>query len=155
MDDEDKKQKLTETLDTIDSAYNLAPLKEFAKTCKIKKYDLENPKNYFRDFLNKYKNSAYNIYDIKLTLPILERKIVDNEKYNNADVVAFLVCFCKYIKNFNVENVLDHAFMYYVIYNIVIADANVSEETKGVSDIFMDNIKEVIDNLKERNAFLK
>lgn len=155
LEDEEKKKKLTETLDVIDSAYNLDPLKEFAKTCKIKKYDIEEPKNYFRDFLTKYQNSNYNIYDIKLTLPILERKIVDNEKYNNADIVAFLVCFCKYIRNYKAENILEHSFMYYVIYNIVIADSNTSEETKEVSDIFINNIREVIDNIKERNAFLK
>lgn len=155
IEDEDKKQKLTETLDAIDSAYTLDPLKEFAKKCKIKRYDIENPKYYFKDFMNKYKNSTYNIYDIKLTLPILERKIVDNENYNSADVLAFLVCFCKYIQNFKVNNVLDHSFMYYVIYNIVISDSNVSEKTKEVSDIYINNIKEVINNLKERNSFLK
>jgi hypothetical protein len=116
MEDEEQKEKLLKVLDTIDSAYSLDPLKEFAKNCKIKKYDLENPKNYFRDFINKYSKSEYNIYDIKLTLPILERKIVDNEKYNNADVVAFLVCFCKYIRNFNSDNIVEHSFMYYVIF---------------------------------------
>ena len=155
MEDEDKKKKLTEALDVIDSAYNLDTLKEFAKTCKIKKYDIEQPKKYFRDFLAKYQNSNYNIYDIKLTLPILERKIVDNEKYNSADVIAFLVCFCKYIKNFDTSNILEHTYMYYVIYNIVIMDSNTSESTKEVSDIFAENIREVIDNLKERNTFLK
>lgn len=155
LEDEEKKKKLTETLDTIDSAYNLDTLKEFAKTCKIKKYDIEQPKNYFRDFITKYQNSNYNIYDIKLTIPILERKIVDNEKYNNNDIIAFLVCFCKYIRNYKAENILEHSFMYYVIYNIVIADANVSDETKEVSEIFINNIKEVIDNIKERNEFLK
>ncbi len=155
LEDEEKKAKLLETLDTIDTAYSLDPLKEFAKTCKIKKYDIEEPKNYFRDFLSKYQNSNYNIYDIKLTLPILERHISDNETYNNADVIAFLVCFCKYIKNFRSENILEHTFMYYVIYNIVLIDSNVSEKTKGVSDKFIENIKEVINNLKERNAFLK
>ncbi len=155
MEDEDKKKKLTEALDVIDSAYNLDTLKEFAKTCKIKKYDIEQPKKYFRDFLAKYQNSNYNIYDIKLTLPILERKIVDNEKYNSADIIAFLVCFCKYIKNFDTSNILEHTYMYYVIYNIVIMDSNTSESTKEVSDIFAENIREVIDNLKERNTFLK
>ena len=45
--------------------------------------------------------------------------------------------------------------MYYVIYNIVIMDSNTSENTKEVSDIFAENIREVIDNLKERNTFLK
>lgn len=155
MEDEEKKEKLLKVLDTIDSAYSLDPLKEFAKNCKIKKYDLENPKNYFRDFINKYSKSEYNIYDIKLTLPILERKIVDNEKYNNADVVAFLVCFCKYIRNFNSDNIVEHSFMYYVIYNIVLMDANTSEKTIEVSNIFANNIKEVMDNLKERNDILK
>ena len=155
LEDEEKKTKLLETLDVIDSAYSLDDLKEFAKTCKIKKYDIEEPKNYFRDFLGKYQNSTYNIYDIKLTLPILERHIVDNEKYNNADVIAFLVCFCKYIKNFKVENILEHSFMYYVIYNIVLIDSYTSEKTKEVSDKFIENIKIVMDNLKERNTFLK
>jgi hypothetical protein len=155
MEDEEQKEKLLKILDTIDSAYSLDPLKEFAKNCKIKKYDLENPKNYFRDFINKYSKSEYNIYDIKLTLPILERKIVDNEKYNNADVVAFLVCFCKYIRNFNSDNIVEHSFMYYVIYNIVLMDANTSEKTIEVSNIFANNIKEVMDNLKERNDILK
>ena len=155
LEDEEKKAKLLETLDVIDSAYSLDDLKEFAKTCKIKKYDIEEPKNYFRNFLAKYSNSTYNIYDIKLTLPILERHIVDNETYNNADVIAFLVCFCKYIKNYKVENILEHSFMYYVIYNIVLIDSNTSEKTKEVSDKFIENIKVVMDNLKERNAFLK
>lgn len=154
LEDEEKKKKLLETLDVIDSAYDLNVLKEFAKTCKIKKYDIENPKNYFRDFMYKYKDQAYNIYDINLTLPMLERHIVDDENYNKADIVAFMVCFCKYIRNFNVENTLDHAFMYYVIYNICIVDS-LPESSKEVSDKFMNNIKEVINNLKERNPFLK
>lgn len=158
MEDGDKKNSLLKTLDTIDSAYSLEPLKEFAKTCKIKKYDLENPKNYFRDFTAKYSTSEYNIYDIKLTPSILERKIVNvegNETYNNADVLAFLVCFCKYIRNFKCENILEHTFMYYVIYNIVMMDANTSEKTIGVSDEFANNIRQVMDNLKERNSMLK
>lgn len=154
LEDEEKKKKLLETLDVIDSAYDLNTLKEFAKTCKIKKYDIENPKNYFRDFMYKYKDQAYNIYDINLTLPMLERHIVDDENYNKADIIAFMVCFCKYIRNFNVENTLDHAFMYYVIYNICIVDS-LPESSKEVSDKFMNNIKEVINNLKERNPFLK
>lgn len=154
LEDEDKKSKLLETLDTIDSAFSLDSLKEFAKTCKIKKYDIENPKNYFRDFMYKYKDAAYNIYDINLTLPMLERHIVDNENYSSADIIAFMVCFCKYIRNFNAENALEHAFMYYVIYNICIMDS-LPESSKEIKEEFIDNIKEVMDNLKERNSFLK
>ena len=154
MEDEEKKQHLLKVLDTMDSAYTLDPLKEFAKTCKLKRYDIEDPKKYFRDFADKYKDSNYNIYDIKLTLTPLEKKIVDNEKYNQADIIAFLVCFCKYIFNFKVEDIFNHTFMYYVIYNIIIMGANVAEDTVEKSNIFADNIREVIDNLKARNSFL-
>lgn len=154
MEDEEKKAKLLAVLDTMDSAYDLNDLKEFAKTCKLKKYDIEDPKRYFRDFHDKYKDSTYNIYDIKLTLNPLSNKIVDNEKYTEKDIIAFLVCFCKYVMNFNVEDTINHTFMYYVIYNIIIMGSNTSEKTIYKSNIFANNIKEVIDNLKVKNSFL-
>lgn len=154
MEDGEKKEKLLAVLDTMDAAYSLNDLKEFAKTCKLKKYDIEDPKRYFRDFHDKYKDSSYNIYDIKLTLNPLSNKIVDNEKYNDADIIAFLVCFCKYVINFNVEDTINHTFMYYVIYNIIIMGSNTSEKTVHKSDVFANNIREVIDNLKAKNSFL-
>lgn len=154
MEDEEKKAKLLAVLDTMDSAYDLNDLKEFAKTCKLKKYDIEDPKRYFRDFHDKYKDSTYNIYDIKLTLTPLTNKIVDNEKYTEKDIIAFLVCFCKYVMNFNVEDTINHTFMYYVIYNIIIMGSNTSEKTIYKSNMFANNIKEVIDNLKVKNSFL-
>ena len=154
MEDQGKRAKLLAVLDTMDSAYDLNDLKEFAKTCKLKKYDIEDPKRYFRDFHDKYKDSTYNIYDIKLTLTPLTNKIVDNEKYTEKDIIAFLVCFCKYVMNFNVEDTINHTFMYYVIYNIIIMGSNTSEKTIYKSNMFANNIKEVIDNLKVKNSFL-
>jgi hypothetical protein len=153
LEDKEKRERLLKTLDIIESAFSLVDLKEYAKTCKIKKYDLENPKNYFRDFMYKYKDSTYDIYDINLTLPILDRYVTDGEKYNNADVIAFMVCFCKYIQNYKVENPMEHAFMYYVIYNICVMDS--LPDTSEEKERFMNNVREVMDNLKERNSFLK
>ena len=153
MEDEEKKQKLLSVLDVIDSAYNLDSLKEYAKTCKIKAYDIEDPTRYFKSFLNKYKDSTYNIYDIKLTLPILERRLKP-EGIDDAQVIALLVCFCKYTQNYSVSNVYEHPFMYYFIYNIILIDTNTSEKTKHVSDKFVENLIEVINNLKERNPKL-
>jgi hypothetical protein len=101
----------------------------------------------------KYKDSTYDIYDINLTLPILDRYVTDGEKYNNADVIAFMVCFCKYIQNYKVENPMEHAFMYYVIYNICVMDS--LPDTSEEKERFMNNVREVMDNLKERNSFLK
>ena len=152
MEDEEKKEKLLEVLDTMESAYNLDILKEFALDCKIKAYDVENPNRVFDGFLAKYKNSTYNIYDIKLTVPILERNFAD--ELTSKQLIAFLISFCKYTLNFNVENINQHVFMYYFIYNIIVIDTNTSEKTKSVSDKFKENIKAVVENLKKRNEWL-
>lgn len=152
MEDEDKKKQVNDILDKIDEAYELTELKEFAKKCKIKKFDLEKPEKIFSDFLRKYENSKYNVYDINMTRPILYRNLNtgDEEEYNQKDIDGFLVCFCKQCMNKRSDIVIDHSYMYYVIYNIVLMDMNKGEQ-KHVSDKFIENIKEVIINLRERN----
>lgn len=152
MEDEDKKKQVNAILDKIDEAYELTELKEFAKKCKIKKFDLEKPEKIFSDFLRKYENSKYNVYDINMTRPILYRNLNtgDEEEYNQKDIDGFLVCFCKQCMNKRSDIVIDHSYMYYVIYNIVLMDMNKGEQ-KHVSDKFIENIKEVIINLRERN----
>ena len=95
----------------------------------------------------KYENSSYNIYNLDLCRPILVRNLGIDVKY--ADL--FLITFCKYCQNMKPDNVTDHAFMYYTIYNIVLVDMNRSENTKAVSKEFLENVKKVIDNAKERN----
>ena len=149
IEDPQKKQKLEEVLDKIDDAYNLTSLKEFAKTCKIKKYDLEKPSKYYDRFVNKYENSNYDAYDIEMIKSILIRHL--GEEYTNKEVDAFFIAFCKQTLNYNTENVLDHCYMYFITYNIALMDINTSENTKEVSDTFLYNIKEVISNLRERN----
>ena len=148
LEDQEKKEKLLAVLDQIDEAYNLMTLKEFAKKCKIKKFELEKPQKIYTNFLTKYQNNTYNIYDISMTKPILKRHIPDaSEK----DVDAFLICFCKQCMNMKPDVVTEHAYMYYVIFNIVLIDVNRSEETRSVTDIFIQNIADVIKNLRERN----
>ena len=44
----------------------------------------------------------------------------------------------------------DHAFMYYVLYNVVLVDMNKGESAQ-VSIDFLKNVAEVIDNLRARN----
>lgn len=152
IEDADKKDKINNILDQIDEAYNLIGLKEFALRCKIKKFELEKPQKLYNSFLYKYSDSVYNIYDINMAEPILYRNInSDNEEvYSADDIHAFFICFCKYCNNMSPNNVTEHAFMYYVIYNIVLMDMN-KGESREVSDKFLDNIKEVIMNLRQRN----
>lgn len=147
MEDNDKKNKLIAILDRIDEAYNLNELKEFAKNCKVKKFELEKPEKVYTSFLTKYENSSYNIYSLNLCRPIISRNLNIDIKF--ADL--FLVLFCKFCKNMKPDITTDHAFMYYTVYNIVLIDMNRSENTKNVSMKFLENVKEVIENSKIRN----
>lgn len=147
MKDNDKKNKLIAILDRIDEAYNLSELKEFAKNCKVKKFELEKPEKVYTSFLTKYENSSYNIYNLNLCRPIISRNLNIDIKF--ADL--FLVLFCKFCKNMKPDITTDHAFMYYTVYNIVLIDMNRSENTKDVSMKFLENVKEIIENSKIRN----
>ena len=155
MQDEEKKEKVNQILDQIDEAYNLTNLKQFASRCKIKKFDLEKPNKVYKYFLQKYAESSYNIYDINMARPILYRNInpEDKEEYTSNDIDSFFICFCKQCMNMKPEIVTEHAYMYYVIYNIVLMDMNKGDQ-KHVSEAFIDNIKEVIHNIKQKNNFI-
>lgn len=151
MEDEDKKKKVLEILDHIDEAHNLTHLKEFAKKCKVKSIELEKPWKVYSSFLMKYKYSQYNIYDINMAIPILARNITDEDhEYTDKDIYAFFIVFCKQCLNKSPDVVTDHAYMYYVLYNIVLLDMN-KGESKNISDEFKDNVREVISNIKVRN----
>lgn len=148
IEDPEKKAKLLAVLDSIDEAYNLTGLKNFSKKCKIKKFDLEKPQRYYEEFKDKYTDSAYNIYDINMARPILYRSLnkVTPDEYSDKDVDAFFVCFCKQVQNYSEKDVIQHAYMYYLLYNIVLYDLN-SKLEEGDSE-FVQNVKEIINNLR-------
>ena len=157
MEDGEKKEKMENILARIKEAYDLNELKEFCKRCKIKKFDLEKPERYFDVAMNKYADSPYKIYSISMARPILYRALNkdrsgDDPYYIDDDINAFFVAFCKQTLNMRPDNVLEHSYMYYVMYNIVLADINKSPETAHITDTFLNNIKECIANLKERNS---
>lgn len=148
IEDEYKRDKLKSILDRIDDARDLTELKEFAKTCRIKCIEIEKANSrVFSVFLNKYKNSSNNIYDINLAGKVLYRNMKDDYGYAERHIIAFLVLFCKYVSNFSVDNPLDHAFMYYVLYYCAMLDADKSKK-------FKDNVSEVIENIKVRNSYI-
>ena len=141
LEDEEKKAKLLSILDRIDEARALTELKEYAKNCKIKKYDRERPDKVYNDFLNLYRNSTNNIYDIKLARNCIIRNM---KELSESDVDLFLITFCKQVRLYNVDNMLHHSYMYYVLYYAAMLDGD-------KSDTFKNNIKEVIANVKKRN----
>ena len=155
IEDPEKKKKLEKLIDRIDEAYNLNELAEFAKTCKIKRFEIEKPARCFDRFINKYKNTKYNIYDINMCIPILARNINidDSTRYNIDDVVAFLDVFCKQTLNMFPSNAEEMVYMYFFIHNIVIIDINKkSKNNMNASDGFIKNVQKVIDNIRVRNS---
>lgn len=144
--DDTKRERMISILDRIDEARNLTEFKEFAKTCKIKRFDIERPdKRAYSSFLSKYKDSVNNIYDINIAETVLIRQLAPYG-CDRIDVIMLLVAFCKQCKNYSVENVLEHAYMYYFLYYCVMLDGD-------KSDKFKNNLLEVIKNLNERNKF--
>lgn len=149
IEDPEKKEKLQKVLEAIDKGYSLEDLAEFAKKCKIKKFDLEKPGKIFDRYNGKFKESTYDTYSIEMCLKTLSRHLMDEASYN--DLVAFMICYCKFVTNYDPKDVINHAFMYYVTYNIILMDINISADTKHVSEKYKQNILQVIKNLKERN----
>lgn len=147
IEDETKRNKLLSILDQIDAARALVELKEFAKACKIKSIEIEKPENrIYSSFINKYKNSTNNIYDINLARSVLYRHL-KGEGYSIKEVESFFILFCKQVNNYSVDKATDHAYMYYVLYYCAMLDGD-------KSDTFKNNVKEVIENAKTRNPFI-
>lgn len=158
IEDPEKREQMIKILDQIDEAYNLSQLKEYCKKCKIKHIELEKctEKSYkINQFLAKYDDSQYNIYSLYTAEQALLRNLQKlNYECTEVEVRAFMLAFCDQCKNYTPSDVLQHSYMYYVIYNIILADINTGDK-KEVSDKFLNNVIECIENLKIRNNNFK
>ena len=143
IEDPEKRAKLLAILDQIDGARDLTTLKEYAKKCKIKAFELEKSSRVYSEFEQKYKNSNNNIYAINLAIQVLARNM---ESYGctDRDINGFFIAFCKQVMNYKPEVATEHAYMYYVLYYCALLDGD-------KSDTFKNNVMEVINNLRERN----
>lgn len=149
--DQEKLKRFTDIKQGMLDADNLEKFKEFCKRVKIKKFDIEKPSKWYRNFLMKYENHKYNIYDIFDCEAILSRHFDDDSRRN----IALLITFCKYCMNFSPDNIYEHTFMYYFIKNIVILDRL---KPRGMF-LDIDNDKEIYyhiyDNIKECMNLIK
>lgn len=149
--DQEKLKRFTDIKQGMLDADNLEKFKEFCKRVKIKKFDIEKPSKWYRNFLMKYENHKYNIYDISDCEGILSRHFDDDSRRN----IALLIAFCKYCMNFSPDNIYEHTFMYYFIKNIVILDRL---KPRGMF-LDIDNDKEIYyhiyDNIKECMNLIK
>lgn len=149
-DDESKKEAIGKILDAIHDGFALERIKEAVRNhrIKIKKFDLEKPKKPFESFLNKYHNSTQNIYSVWTAASVLYRHMKD--EVTEEDVIKFFVAICKYCQNYKPENPVDHAFMYYAMYNPVLLDVYKGEQYEKFASEYKKNVLEVIDLLNNK-----
>ena len=150
--DTDAVEKLESMKDAINKVDTLDDFKEFCKTVKIKKFDLEKPNRIFDSFNQKYishKNNISNIADC----PVL----MNNHNNDPVGNLKYCLAFCKYCMNMSPDNVAEHTFMYYFIRNIVLLDRlnprgnvyeTMDEKSKKFYDDHLNMIKECISYIK-------
>ena len=149
--EEEKKEKAQAILASIRDAFALTRLKEAAPKIKIKNFDIEKPQREFSSIMQKYVSNQYHIYDLAMVTNTLHRhlqklKLISKEDTTTA--IRFVVAFCKYCKNYKTTNAEEHAFMYFVTYNVILLDIYNGETYDNYSKEFLANVLEVVNSLK-------
>lgn len=137
--DEKKKEKMGDLLDAIYDGYKLERMKGFH--VRIKKFDMEKPGRVFDIIKGKYTNNKYHMYNLYQVTQILDRHLVKNG-YNPVGL-KFVLMFCKFCQNYSVDRPEEHAFMYYVTYNIVLLDVYHDKEYNEFAPELLKTIAEI------------
>lgn len=146
-DNPEKLQKLKDIKEPYLDAISFSRLKE--NIGKVKGVKGKNYEREMNSFNYKYRNNTkfnFSITDVK-TVGVSLKRHLDLEKYTEDDIMKFVVYFCRLCLNYNPDNIREHVFMYYTIRTINLLDIldNTSKEYNNI----LDNVKEVIDKLKE------
>lgn len=162
---EDGKTEAVENLkkirDNLDSAYDLTDFIEFCKKCKIKNYEVKEPKRVFDYFNGKYMNHKLVINDIRSCPDILDRHLTE---YTHDQNMILCMAFCKYCLNMHPDRMEEHTFMYYFIRNIIAIDRlnpkgniyeSMDERSKTFYDGFVAHLRSALSNVLERNPSFK
>ena len=150
----EKAQILRDVVEAFKDSYTFRRQYELLETSErtrnrltkdLKKFNREC--NFFKF---KYNGSKFVISDINNIVPVLSRKLVDTD-FTEDDIRKLIMLLCKVSQNLDADNVVDHAFMYYSVSNILALDyidigsANLSEFSKTI----MENVKGVLTKIKE------
>ena len=133
-EDPQKADILMKVSDAYKQAYTLEDM--FNSYCKgkpkIKSIDVEKIQKHYFTFNNKYHKSKWVIRDVAMLAPILDRNL--DKDIDMKDILTFIAIFLKYteMKNMNPENIWDHTFMYYVVFNI--ASLDIYKKVDGLND---------------------
>lgn len=143
-------------IDGYEQAYSMERMFQsyYSGKPKIKKIDIEKLDRLCFEFDDKYKNSKWNIKDVSMLVPILDRNLRDD--IDIKDIKAFVAVFIKYTiqEKMTPKNIVDHAFMSFFINNIAALDiykkTGYADKESEYYEQYLKNIYRFIDVIAER-----
>ena len=144
------------TREQFTQSYTYKEMRELYNTTgklKIKKIQIEKFDRECREFNCRYQKTQTVIQDISALLPCLNRHV--NGRFGLNTLKEFICIFIKYtwIKNMSPNNIIDHVFMYFFIYNIISLDMYNRENEKDVAfhDELINNINAFLQDIEDKN----
>ena len=146
----DKAEMLRKVSAAFTSSYTYDKLKEtIATNRKVRSRlfkDIEKYKRFCDDFVYKYKDTQFNIHDIALCLPILQRKF-PHRSLN--ELIMFVNCMWKSLENLDIKDIENNIYAYYLIKNIMSLDFVEDTAKTDFTDAIMTNIDDTIDIIND------
>lgn len=142
-------------LAAIRDAYNLESIKELIPKARIKKFEVEKPNRVFDSIHGKYTSPKYHIYNlygcaVTLSKHLFNNRVISDARKSRDAAIKLLLVFCNKCRNYKVDTVYEHAYMFYFTYNIYLLDMYKGEQYDQFVDEYLKGyIKEAIDVLEQ------
>lgn len=137
--------KLKQIGDAYEEAYTYNKFIDAIKhrRFKIRHIDFEKFCKVFDKFNIKYENSKFTINNVS-KLPFVIKRILERKRiqYNEEDPVLFTIAFCRYTDSYSPNNLDQHTFMYYFIYNLIYLDIYITSDADQQVSKFFDSLLE-------------
>ena len=147
----DKANLLRKVSATFTDSYTYKSLLEFLVSNRKARNritkDLPDYNTFCYNFNNMNSKSRFAINDVSQVAPVLER-VIDDTSITPNDIKKFVILFCKQCDNYNPDGVVEAAYMYYFIKNIVTLDY-IEELKTDFSKEIRSNIIETIHTIKK------
>lgn len=108
--------------------------------------DVENYKKFCNDFVYKFSNTKFNIHDIAICLPILERAFPHRTR---VELIMLVNTLWKSMESLDTMVLEDNIYAYYLIKNIMSLDYVDMNAKTEFTDLVMENIEKLIDTIND------
>lgn len=152
-DDPEKSKLLLDISDGYKQAHSLEKMYDRfckgGKQMKIRHIDLENPDKVIDEFKRKYVKSKYTVRNLHVAADVLCRHV--NKRFSRTTINAFVITFCKYVRDMTPANVDEHTFMYYFIDNVLSLDIpTTNKDDVSYNEEFIDNVNHFMTAISDR-----